>query len=224
MFEELEQILGYKFNNIEFLEEALTHPSASFMRNARKINYERLELLGDSILSCVVVGYLFEAHENETEGELSKRKALLVSKSTLYKIAEGMNIGKYMILSSGEEINKGRTNINNLENVLEAIIGAIFLDSNFETVQSFILNIWRELDKQNEKAPTDPKTELQEWTQKYYRELPKYELVSSNGGVFSITLSVSGQDSLSSSGTSMKIIKNKLAEQMLENIKKHIDS
>ncbi|MDR2077646.1 MAG: ribonuclease III [Rickettsiales bacterium] len=219
MFEKLEAILQYKFKNAELLKEALTHPSVLAGESKEKINYERLELLGDSILSCVVTIYLFKTHKNDTEGALSKRRAFLVSKYTIAKIAEQIQLGEYIILSSGEELNNGRKNTNNLENALEAIIGAIFLDSNFRTVQHFILKIWRQLDKKNKNIPLDPKTELQEWTQKYFRELPKYELISANNGEFYMRLLVPGRKVLECSGKSIKMTKNELAKQMLENIR-----
>jgi ribonuclease-3 len=220
LFEQLEGILGHRFNNRRLLKEALTHPSVPAAGKGKKrLNYERLELLGDSVLMCVVVRYLFEVHEEETEGELSRRKALLVSNPVLAKVAEGMHIGDYMVLGNGEELNGGRKNANNLENTLEAIIGAIFLDSNFETVQNFIVRIWKDLDNRTRGAPTDPRTELQEWTQGHFQKLPEYELLSSGPGGFSLSLSVPEHEPLKGSGGSIKAIKKKLAEQMLENIR-----
>jgi ribonuclease III len=219
MFEKIEKILEYKFKNTELLREALTHPSVLSSGGGERISYERLELLGDSILSCVVTIYLFKNYRTHSEGELSKRRAFLVSKYTLSEIAKQIQMGEHIILSSGEELNGGRKNASNLENVLEAIIGAIFLDSNFRTVQNFILKIWEKLDRENESIPIDPKTELQEWTQKYFRELPKYELISAEGGVFHLSLSTPGQKILERSGNSIKMVKNELAKQMLENIR-----
>jgi ribonuclease-3 len=219
MFGNLEKTLKYRFKNVELLVEALTHPSVLSSGTRERVSYERLELLGDSLLSCVVTIYLFKAHNKDTEGELSKRRAFLVSKHTMSKIAEQAKIGEYIILSNGEELNDGRKNINNLENALEAIIGAVFLDSDFRTVQNFILRIWKELDKKNKSIPIDPKTELQEWTQKHFKELPKYELISAVEETFCLRLSVPGQMAIECAGKSIKSVKNKLAELMLENIR-----
>ncbi|MDR2777232.1 MAG: ribonuclease III, partial [Rickettsiales bacterium] len=190
VFSRLEEILGYKFADSKLLEEALTHPSVLPGKNGRKVSYERLELLGDSVLLCAVVRYLFESHREETEGELSRRRAILVSSRTLAEIAERMHLGDYMLLGRGEELNGGRRNPNNLENILEAVIGAIFMDSNFEVVQNFILRVWADLDRKIENIPVDPKTELQEWTQKHFRTLPQYELLLSGPEKFHLRLSV----------------------------------
>ena len=160
MFSELEIKLNYTFKDKKLLKEALTHPSMSY--KGKHFNYERLEFLGDSILSMVIIEYLFKKHTDETEGELSKRKSFLVSKDVLYKIAKNLEIGKFIIMTAGQENCGGRENVNNLENVVEAIIGAMYLDANIEAVKNFILNTWVKFDEEKTKAPKDPKSELQE--------------------------------------------------------------
>ncbi len=220
MFEELEKIIGYNFKEKKLLEEALTHPSMSQYKNQKKFNYERLEFLGDSVLSCIIIDYLIKRYKNETEGQLSKRKAFLVSKQTISSIAKGLNIGSFMILSKGEEHCGGRDNINNLENVLEAIIGAIFLDSDFATAQKFVLEIWSRFDEWTDNVPIDPKTELQEWTQKYFKTLPVYNLLSSEADLFTIELTVPNCEAITYTGNSIKETEFHLAKMMLENIKR----
>jgi ribonuclease III len=219
MFEQLEGILGYSFRNRELLAEALTHPSAVLEKNGRRISYERLEFLGDAVLLCVVARYLFEAHREETEGELSRRKAYLVSSPTLARVAEQMHLGDHMSLGHGEESGGGRRNPHNLENLLEAVIGAIFMDSGFEAARIFILSIWIKLDEENLHAPSDPKTELQEWTQRHFKSLPEYTLLPSDCGDFHLRLSVPGQRSLECHGNSIRATKKELAERMLKNIR-----
>lgn len=223
MFEELENIINYKFKNKKLLEEALTHPSTSFDKKKKRFNYERLEFLGDSILSAIIIEYLFKKHVNEAEGELSKRKSFLVSKHTLYNIAKNLNLGKFMILSNGEEQCGGRENINNLENIMESIIGAIFIDSNFDTTKNFILNIWTKLDEKKLKPPEDPKTELQNWTQKHFKKLPEYRILKTGDSktpYFLIELKVNKYKAIQDNGRSIKEVKEKLAKKMLEIIKK----
>ncbi|MDR3079158.1 MAG: ribonuclease III [Rickettsiales bacterium] len=219
MFEQLEKTLGYRFSDRKLLEEALTHPSVPPRKGEKRLSYERLELLGDAVLVCAVVRHLFETHRGETEGELSRRKALLVSNSVLARVAGDLGLGDHMLLGNGEELGGGRKNANNLENVLEALLGAIFVDSNFETVQNLIVRIWSVLDRETGDVPTDPRTELQEWTQRHFRRLPEYELLSSLPGEFHLRLSVPGREPLEGSGGSIKMVKRKLAEQMLENIR-----
>lgn len=222
MFEELEKILSYNFNDKKLLKEALTHPSTSYNNRKTRFNYERLEFLGDSVLSCVIVSYLFKEYRNETEGQLSKRKAFLISKNTLSSVSNNLKIGNFMILSNGEEASGGRTNRNNLENVLEAIIGAIFLDSNFEIVKKFIINIWEKFvfGQQIQGVPLDPKSELQEWTQKHFKKLPEYNLLESSViGTFKVELKIPEHQSILGFGHSIKEIEISLAKEMLENIK-----
>jgi ribonuclease-3 len=224
IFEELERTLGYKFKNQKLLEEAMTHPSTSFCRRKKnKFNYERLEFLGDSILSFVIVEYLFGRHPEETEGELSRRKAMLVSKAVLSNISKELNLGKFLILSSGEENNDGRKNVNNLENALEALIGAMFLDSNVENVKKFIVDMWKNIDENEKSAPISPKTRLQNWTQKHYKKLPEYKIVTSNTNgaepYFEVLLTVPNHEIMVESARSIREAEEKLAINMLKKLK-----
>lgn len=225
MFDELEKKLNYTFKDKKLLEEALTHPSMSY--NKKHFNYEKLEFLGDSILSMVIIEYLFKKHTNETEGELSKRKAFLVSKDVLYQIAKNIELGKFIIMTAGQEQCGGRSNINNLENVVEAIIGAMYLDANLEVVKNFILNTWVKFDEEKIKAPKDPKSELQEIIQKKFKVLPEYKLLRTettddNRQVFYMLLSVPEYGCIESSGYNIKQVEKKLAGAMLEIIKNKV--
>ncbi|MBO4956416.1 MAG: ribonuclease III [Rickettsiales bacterium] len=225
MFDELEKKLNYTFKDKKLLEEALTHPSMSY--NKKHFNYEKLEFLGDSILSMVIIEYLFKKHTNETEGELSKRKAFLVSKDVLYQIAKNIELGKFIIMTAGQEQCGGRSNINNLENVVEAIIGAMYLDANLEVVKNFILNTWVKFDEEKIKAPKDPKSELQEIIQKKFKVLPEYKLLRTettddNRQVFYMLLSIPEYGCIESSGYNIKQVEKELAGAMLEIIKNKV--
>ncbi|MDR2748334.1 MAG: ribonuclease III, partial [Bifidobacteriaceae bacterium] len=192
MFEELCGYLNYTFRDTNLLREALTHPSTSKKgKNGTKFNYERFEFLGDSILSSVIVEYLIKNHEFENEGDLSKRKAFLVSAKTICKIAkEKVFLDKFILISEGERNDGGATKTSNLENCMEAVIGAIFLDSDFNTVKKVILDLWLDLDAEFKEAPQSPKMRLQEWSQKYLKILPQYTLVDEtsdkNGNYFTM--------------------------------------
>ena len=219
--EELEKILNYNFKNKELLKEALTHPSLSINKKIK--NYERLEFLGDSILSMIIIEYLYKKYQNEKEGQLSKRKSYLVSKDRLSNIARSMNIGKYIIMTKGEEKTGGRDNKNNLENVMEAIIGAIYLDSNINTIRNFILNIWKPIDNEEKMPYNDPKTKLQEWSQKIYKQTPEYKLIkeedtADNRKIFFVKLTLPNGVNLKDSGYNIKEIEEKLAQDMLKMI------
>lgn len=221
----LEKKLNYKFNNISYLIEALTHPSMSYKEKVKnRFNYERLEFLGDALLSAVISKHLFLKFKHEPEGVLSKKKSFLVSKDTLYKVASDLEIGEYILMTKGEENTNGRRNINNLENVMEAIIGAIFLDSGddgFKNIEKFILNFWKKLLNSNLEYST--KTALQEWSQKKYKKLPEYILenkeIIDKQEIFTVSLKVQGFDTITLSGKNIKEIEKELAKEMLEKIK-----
>lgn len=191
-------------------------------RKKRRFNYERLEFLGDAILSATMASYLFQKYPNENEGQLSKRKGFLVSKHTLANVASKLKIGDFMFLSRGEEMSGGRTNTNNLENSMEAIIGAIFLDSNFERARKFIEDSWEKFvfSGENRGIPSNPKSELQELVQGKFKKLPSYKLLESGeNGEFIVELSIPNHPSLIKSGRSIREVEIGLAKEMLENIK-----
>lgn len=179
MNEFLEKIF-YKFNDENLLREALTHPSVC--KDSRiKINYQRLEFLGDKVLSLVIGDFLMKKYLSEDEGALSKRQAALVSGETLSEIALKISLNDFLQLSPGEEKLGGRYNKRNLENALEALIGAIYLDSNFSEAQKFILNFWQEFLEEDIAPPQDPISELQEIVQSKFKQLPEYDTVKSGG-------------------------------------------
>jgi len=174
LIQELSQIIDYKFQNLNLLEKALTHPSVSKLEG-NKDNYERLEFLGDKVLGLVISDFLVKKFEKEKEGDLSKRQAILVSGETLSKIAKSIKLDEFIKLSRGEIKSGGKNNKSNLENCLEALIGAIYLDSDLSNAQKFILNFWQDYLKSNEKPKKDPITKLQEIVQGKTKELPQYK-------------------------------------------------
>ena len=128
----LENALGYTFKNKALLQEALTHSSYSNELKAKKqichCN-ERLEFLGDAVLSAVVSEYLFETFSNLPEGELSTMRAALVQSQALASYSRSFGVGEFLYLGNGEEKNDGRNRQSTLENVFEAIVAAIYLDA-----------------------------------------------------------------------------------------------
>ncbi len=173
--------ISYQFNNITFLEEALTHPSVCKEKKI-KSNYQRLEFLGDKVLSLIISEFLMHKFSNEAEGPLSKRHANLVSGETLAQIALDINLDKVLQLSFGEEKLGGKSNKRNLENTLEALVGAIYLDSNYENAKNFVLNFWQNYLHQDNQPPQDAISQLQELIQATEKELPQYQ-TSKEGGL-----------------------------------------
>ncbi|MFT7087069.1 MAG: ribonuclease-3 [Rickettsiales bacterium] len=171
--------ISYHFNNPELLEEALTHPS--FSKKDKANNYQRLEFLGDTILALVIAETLIAKYPKANEGELSKRRAYLVCGEVLSKVASQIGVGEVIKLSDGEETIGGRSNKRNLENSLEAIIGAIYLDSNLEECQKFILRNWKNIIDQSEETPRDSVSLLQEIIQSKSKKLPIYNIEKVGG-------------------------------------------
>ena len=137
---ELEDKIGYNFKNRELLVNALTHKTYAF-EALQPVEYnERLEFLGDSILNFLVAERLYRTNEFFSEGELTRRRISIVNNRKLSEIARELNLGKYLRLGKGERQQKGYTNPTNLANALEALIGAIYLDSNLETVREIVFN------------------------------------------------------------------------------------
>ncbi len=166
--------IGYQFKNDKFLKRALTH--SSFDTNEK--NYETLEFLGDRVLGLVISINLYKNYKKNTEGELAKKYSFLVSKITLKKIADIVNLQYYIRVSRDMK----KESIESIKaNSLEALIAAIFLDSNFETVQRVVENLWDDQIKEIDLSKYDPKSRLQEWCLKKDNQLPQYNFISKKG-------------------------------------------
>ena len=191
------QRIKYQFQNEALLEEALTHPSLS-KEMKDKPNYQRLEFLGDKVLSLVIADFLMHKYQTETEGDLSKRQAALVSGETLSEIALEVGINDVILISKGEKKLGGYTNKRNLENTLEALIGAIYLDENYDSAKKFIMNFWQDRLNRIYNPPKDPVSQLQELVQSQSKQLPEYIIEKSGGSdhapMFLATLNLSNFD------------------------------
>ena len=166
--------INYSFLNLSNLNEALTH--SSFEKSSNNKNYERLEFLGDRVLGLIIANELFLQNNNSSEGDLAKKLSFLVCKSTLNKIASEIEIEKYLRYS------KRIKSLDSIKaNALEALIGAIFLDSNLEKTKNIILKLWKKYLENINLSKIDPKSRLQEWCLKHKKKLPIYELLSKTG-------------------------------------------
>lgn len=167
IFEELERKLNVDIKNRDLLREALTHSSYANGKKNVKFN-ERLEFLGDSVLQLSISEYLFTNYANKSEGELTKRRALIVCENSLYEIGKKWNVGKYIKMSRGEELTGGRERISILADCVEAIIAAVYVDSGFEKAKNFIIDNFKDIIERaiKDKIILDYKTKLQEVMQK----------------------------------------------------------
>lgn len=164
--QDLMKDIGYKFKNINLLKTALTHSSYANENDAE--SYERLEFLGDSILSFVVSTHLYESDKAFQEGDMSKIRASIVCERSLDECSRRLNIGEKLILSKGEELTGGRNRSSILADVFEAILAAIYLDSNYNEAEKFVMSQLGKAIENGCKGKilyTDYKTELQEIAQ-----------------------------------------------------------
>lgn len=171
----LEKKIGYKFKNIKLLRNSLVHRSfGNENKKYKKINNERLELLGDAVLDLIVAEYLYKNHSNYSEGDLAKIKSMAVSEPVLAKVSRKLNMGEYLYLSRGELLTGGRERNSILGDLFEAVLGAIYLDSNFETARKIALHHLKEyIDHvEEDEEIMDFKTILQEYSQKVYKQVP----------------------------------------------------
>jgi len=178
-----EKNTGLRFRNYSLLNQACSHRSYSNEHPQNRENNERLEFLGDAVLGLVVSTYLFKVLPDRAEGDLAKIKSIVVSEESLSLIAKELEIDKLLLMGKGEENSGGRAKKALLADGLEAIIGACYLDSDFETAQQFVLRILvPEINKVLEdKHKKDYKTLLQELVQKELRTYPRYNIVSKTG-------------------------------------------
>ncbi len=182
MINELEQKLNYKFKNIELLKNALTHSSYANEEHCRFGSNERLEFLGDSVLSIIVSEYLYKNFKELPEGELTKLRASLVCEKALCTFSRELQIGKYLFLGKGETHNHGDERPSILADAFEAVLAAIYLDGGFEPAKKHVLRfITEELRSRDDDAFKDYKTLLQEVIQKNPEERLVYILTDESG-------------------------------------------
>lgn len=178
---EFQKKIGYTFNNDRLLYEALSHSSYANEKKGRKSN-ERLEFLGDSVLSIVVSNYIFHHQQQMPEGQLSKLRASLVCEKALFEFSKQIDLGEHIMLGKGEENTGGRQRPSIVSDAFEAVIAAIYLDGGMEPASKHILRFMpKQFDKSVTPSFTDYKTILQEIVQKNPEERVIYKLVEETG-------------------------------------------
>lgn len=181
MLEELQGKIGYQFHNKELLKQALTHSSFANEQKINKLkNYERLEFLGDAVLELISSEFLFRENPDMPEGQLTKLRASMVCEPALAYCARDIKLGEYMLLGKGEEATGGRNRDSITSDVMEAVIGAIFLDGGIEEAKKYIYRFILS-DLENKILFLDSKTILQEEIQKRNNAQLRYELIGESG-------------------------------------------
>ncbi|MDO5531096.1 ribonuclease III [Sutterella sp.] len=174
----LEERIGYEFKDKKLLRRAITHRSFGAEHN------ERLEFLGDSVLNCVIGYTLFQRDQHFNEGDLSRVRANLVCEGTLYEIARRIDVSSFLLMGDGEVKTGGHQRPSILADAMEAIFGAVFRESGFETAERVILKLYEPIFSTGlpaEKLSKDPKTRLQELLQGEHLPRPEYSIVSTSG-------------------------------------------
>jgi ribonuclease-3 len=215
----LEKTLHYRFQNAKLFQQALTH------RSATNCNNERLEFLGDAVLDFVVSEAVYLARPEASEGDLSKLRASLVKDESLAEIALELGLGEYLVLGSGERKTGGHRRASILADALEAIFGAVFLDSGFNAAKSVIDGVYEEryAGLPDVGDLRDPKTRLQEWLQARKMSLPEYELAEVSGKDhkqrFSVTCTIVETSTVTSGeSTTRRKAEQKAARKMFEQL------
>lgn len=217
--------IGYKFKNTDILKTALTHSSYANEHNEK--SYERLEFLGDSILSFIISTYLYENQPDLPEGEMSKIRAAIVCERSLEACCKRAGIEKYIILSHGEEITGGRERSSIIADVFEAILGAIYIDGGLIPAKKYIKHMLSETVADTIEGHgvfSDYKTKLQELVQKYNSSVT-YRLVDEKGPehskTFTIEVMYQGKAIAKGSGKSKKIAEQNGAKTAIEVLNKN---
>lgn len=179
---EFQKKINYQFKNEKLLYEALSHSSFANENKKQRNSNERLEFLGDSVLSIVVSDYIFEHFKHLPEGELTKLRASLVCEKSLFEFSKKISLGYYIFLGKGEENTGGRERPSIVSDAFEAVIAAIYLDGGIEPVSKYILSfIPKDISPKGSGSFHDYKTMLQEVIQKNPEEKIEYYLKSESG-------------------------------------------
>ena len=215
--EEIQKILKYEFKNKKNLINSLIHPSVYI--NKKKINnhlvneFDRLEFLGDRVLGLVIASLIFEKFSKYNEGSLSKKLSYLVQREFLYKIAQEINLEKF--IKFNRKVNKSI-----LADSIESIIGAIYIDGGFNNSYKVIKRIWTPYLDDLDSYEIDPKTKLQEISQKKFKKLPEYKLLNKEGPPhspkFTISLDALNIDTIKVKGNSIREAEKKAANKILK--------
>ena len=210
-----ERELKIKFKNKNLLIAALTHKSYD-----QKKNNEKLEFLGDRVIGLVLSKKLFDLYPDENEGVLDKRFAALVNRKICCEIGWSIGIHKYIIIGDAKK-KITQTDEKIISDCCEALIAAIYIDQGFDCVKNFILKIWKKNINKSHTTVLDSKTKLQEHSLKYYKKLPFYRLVSSEGPkhnpTYKISVSITGSKQFIGVGNSKQQAEQDGATKLLNN-------
>jgi len=214
---ELEIILDYSFKDFALFKRSLIHKSFDSLKNN-----EKLEFLGDRVLGLIISKKLIEIYPEEKEGIIDKKFSNLVNKKTCCNIAKKLNIKKFMFLGqSHKSLERSADKI--MGDCLEALIGAIYLDGGIKSAEKFVLNFWKEYLENSILPLIDSKTQLQEYSLKKFKELPKYTFYKKTGlqhkPIFKTDVQIPNSKKAIGTGTSKKNAQQNAASKLLRSLK-----
>jgi len=211
----LQNLIKYQFVNKNLLLQAITHKSYDSDNN-----YEKLEFLGDRVLGLSISEKLIELYPNDKVGILDKKLASLVNKNKCYEIGMNLKLQKFIFVGNNKKKNTIEDKI--ISDCCEAIIGAIYLDSDFLTANKCVLNIWKKLLKLSSTTIVDSKTQLQEYSLKQFKSLPTYKIISSTGPrhkpEFKVGVKIKSTDFIYAKGSSIKNAEQSAATKLLKKL------
>ena len=209
----IEQIISYNFKDNSLLQLSLTHKSFDNFNNN-----EKLEFLGDRVLGLIISKELIKTYPLEKEGIIDKKFANLVNKKTCSKIAKDINLSKFMLLANSQKVLQ-RSADKIMSDCLEALIGAIYLDSDIKSAEIFILKFWKIFLDDSNITLIDSKTKLQEYSLKKYKELPKYTFYKKSGPqhspIFKTDVQIPNSKKIIGVGSSKKNAQQNAATKLL---------
>ena len=219
---ELENSIGYEFNDKELLKRALTHTSyVNENRQEALVSNERLEFFGDAVIEFFVSEYLFDKYDKLPEGELTRIRASMVCEQSLAKCAMLIDLGRFLFMGKGEEATGGRIRPSVTSDAFEALTASVYLDGGLDSVRSFIYkNLINNL--KEEELFFDAKTRLQELSQKLYGKNPEYELIKEQGPshdkVFEVCVYLNGKKAGEGKGHSKKAAEQEAAKEAMKGL------
>jgi ribonuclease-3 len=212
----LERSLGRRPRDLALFERALTHASFG------EAQYERLEFLGDRVLGLAIAAWLYELFPDEPEGQLSKRLNALVARETCAEVGRELAVGERLRLGKQAREDGASDSDNVIGDVVEALIGALYLDAGLEAAADFVRRSWGERVSTRDKAPQHPKSALQEWAAAQERKPPSYRLAERSGPqhapTFVVEVEIRGVGSASAEGASKQEAETAAAAKLLEQL------
>jgi len=217
IIDDFEKIIDYKFNNEGLLLEALTHSSSTKVKsNENKKNYERLEFLGDRVLGLVLAEYFFKLFPDSNEGFLNDYFQKYANQDFLSKCAIKIKISDFIKTQKGDDLDNNKSI---LSDVIESLIGAIYLDSNIDECRKFIVNNMLKIVSETDYPLKHSKSLLQEFCLNKFKQLPKYSMVKKSGPdhmpVFTVSVNINEKNTMLAKGSNLKNAEENAASKLL---------